>query len=437
MGGDIADVQGDSQTVQAIFAHYKQQGDNGYMSRTVPASMLGHPCERYLWYCYRQCCKPDFDGRMYRLFETGQREEERIAADLRAIGCTVHVEDEQTKRQFLVTEFGGHLKGYLDGCVLGLPEAPKTWHVLEMKTHNAKSFRDLCRQGVRKSQPKHAAQCAIYMHLTGMKRALYFATCKDNDAIYIERLRYDKSEAKVLMAKAQGVIESVTPPFRLSDRPDYYECRWCDAHDICHGTGEFALPVPKLSCRHCCHATPVVTGDGGQWECERHHVRINTDSPCSDHLTLPVLLPFAEPGIYDEDERERESIEFRNADGTTWKHGNASGCITSHALMGMPASLTGNETVSAAGDLFGARITGYVADDILARYPEGDSRVIWKGRAGEFMDAWNGIYQEKFAELKPIARCDLAEATVCEYEGGRIAILWEGGKLAEIREGVE
>lgn len=435
--GNIADMQAESQTVKAIYDHYKARGDNGYLSRTVSASQIGHPCERYLWYCYRQCCRPSFDGRMYRLFETGQREEDRIVENLRAIGCEVHAVDPQTGRQFLVTDFGGHLKGYLDGCVLGLPEAPKTWHVLEGKTHSAKSFRDLCKQGVKKSKPIHYAQCVIYMHKTGMKRALYFAVCKDNDAIYVERIYYGEAEAKALVDKAKRIIESPFPPPRLSGRPDYYKCRWCDAHAICHGTGEVALPVPLLSCRHCCHAVPITTGDGGQWECERYNVQIDTDSPCRDHITLPGLLPFAEPGTYNADDAGHQSVEFRNEDGAAWKHGSAPGCITSHALMGMPASLTGNETIGAAGDLFGARITGYIPDDILARYPEEDSRIVWKGKPGGFVHAWKGIYGEEFSELKPIARCDLAEATVCEHEGGRVAILWEGGKWAEIREGVE
>ena len=49
-------------------------------------------------------------------------------------------------------------------------EAPKTWHVLEFKTHGVKSFADLTAKGVVLSKPQHAAQMQIYMHLTGIKR---------------------------------------------------------------------------------------------------------------------------------------------------------------------------------------------------------------------------------------------------------------------------
>ena len=93
----------ESKTVAAIYAYYKKVGDTGHMSQTLPVSLLGHPCERYLWYCFRQCCKPEFDGRMYRLFETGNLEEARFVKDLQAIGCTVYDIDENRNRRNLFT----------------------------------------------------------------------------------------------------------------------------------------------------------------------------------------------------------------------------------------------------------------------------------------------------------------------------------------------
>ncbi|GAG27102.1 unnamed protein product, partial [marine sediment metagenome] len=60
-----------SKTVVAIYAHYKEVGDAEPVRGYLGASIIGHPCERYLWYVFRQCCKPEFDGRMHRLFETG------------------------------------------------------------------------------------------------------------------------------------------------------------------------------------------------------------------------------------------------------------------------------------------------------------------------------------------------------------------------------
>jgi hypothetical protein len=38
---------------------------------------------------FRHAWSPNFEGRMLRLFETGDREEDRIVANLRAVGVTV------------------------------------------------------------------------------------------------------------------------------------------------------------------------------------------------------------------------------------------------------------------------------------------------------------------------------------------------------------
>ncbi len=79
---------------------------------------------------------------------------------------------------------------------------PKTWHVLEFKTHGTKSFADLTAKGVLVSKPQHGAQMQIYMHLTGITRALYMAVCKNTDALHIERVEADPAMAERLLDKA-------------------------------------------------------------------------------------------------------------------------------------------------------------------------------------------------------------------------------------------
>lgn len=56
--------------------------------------------------------------------------------------------DPETGRQFRVEAHGGHFGGSLDAVALGPLEAPKTWHVVEFKTHSAKSFAELVAKGV-------------------------------------------------------------------------------------------------------------------------------------------------------------------------------------------------------------------------------------------------------------------------------------------------
>lgn len=430
-----------TKTVEAIYAAYKKAGDTGHMSQTLGVGSIGHECERYLWYCFRQCCKPEFDGRMYRLFETGNLEEARFAKDLRNIGCIVHDVDEdrleKRTQQYQVLALGGHVKGYLDSVILGLPEAPKTWHVGEFKTHNAKSFRQLLREGVEKSKPLHYSQMQMGMHLTGMKRALYLARNKDTDELYSERVKYHEGYAKALMDRARRIIVSNSPPDRISSRPDFYQCRWCDARDICFGLRNWdsAFTVPSLSCRQCCHATPITEQENNDaaWRCEkRRDYFAGGRIPCADHLVLPGLLEsFAKPVDFSGD-----YITFENENGAKWQHGSAEGCFSSQELMKLPAAHLGNETIQKVKDIFGGTVTD-CQGDILSRYPETDSRNAWSGAADDLLAAWSARYAEDLTKLKPVARfCNLPEYDVAELEGGRIVIVWQDG-TAEIREGIK
>ena len=49
-------------------------------------SLLGHPCERWLWLSFRWAVKEQFPGRILRLFRRGHNEEATIIKDLEAIG---------------------------------------------------------------------------------------------------------------------------------------------------------------------------------------------------------------------------------------------------------------------------------------------------------------------------------------------------------------
>ncbi len=211
-------------TRDAIFGAYEADADTGFRPH-LGASQIGKSCERALWYDFRWATPAEFPGRILRLFETGQLEEARLVKNLRRIGATVLEVDPETGRQWRVEAHGGHFGGSLDGVALGLLEAPKTWHVLEFKTHSAKSFRELVAKGVVEAKPQHWAQMQVYMHLTGLTRAMYLAVCKDTDDLCVERVRADADAAERLMAKAGRVINAARPPARISEDPAWFECR--------------------------------------------------------------------------------------------------------------------------------------------------------------------------------------------------------------------
>ena len=193
---------------------------------------------------------------------------------------------------------------------INLLEAPKTWHVLEFKTHSVKSFNDLMAKKVRESKPLHFAQMQTYMHLMGLTRAMYLAVCKDTDDVYVERVEADPDFAQGLLAKAERVIFAATPPPRISTDPAWYQCRMCDHAPVCHA-GSAEAAAPEINCRTCLHATPV---EGG-WHCARHDRMLapaEQRTACGRHLFIPDLIPGEVIDAGD------DVVTYRMADGSTW-----------------------------------------------------------------------------------------------------------------------
>lgn len=299
-----------SPTREAIFSAYEADAGDGFRSH-LGASLIGKDCERALWFDFRWTGRAKHEGRVLRLFETGQLEEARLVRNLRRVGATVLEVDPETGRQIRVQAHGGHFGGSLDGVAINLPEAPKTWHVLEFKTHSAKSFNDLVAKRVRDSKPQHYAQMQIYMHLTGISRAMYLAVCKDTDDLYIERVAVDPVFAEALLEKARRVIFAATPPARISEDPTWFQCRFCDHAPLCHG--DDTTPVaPEINCRTCLHSTPV---EGG-WHCARHDRPLSdTDqrAACAHHLFLPPLVPGRQV------DAGQDWVEYEFASGNRWR----------------------------------------------------------------------------------------------------------------------
>jgi hypothetical protein len=275
-----------------IFESYGSR--NQQDSRTyLGGSAIGDECERKLWYNFRWAKKPEFIGRMHRLFNYGHRLEDVLVDELRDAGITVYQHDEDGE-QFAMKAVRGHFGGHADGKGIGFPGKENVMHLLEFKSHNHKSFAKLEKEGVRKSKPIHFAQCQVYMGLLGLERAYYLAENKDNSDLYEEYIDFDEVVFKSLGTKAKRIIESPVAPDRLSESPAFWICRWCDFKDICHGD-----EIPSTNCRTCAHSTPV---DDGQWLCEIWGKNIPEDISrrgCDLHVFNPSMIAMQE--IYGDD----------------------------------------------------------------------------------------------------------------------------------------
>ena len=415
-----------SATVQAIETYWKQKGDAEPSRGYLGASSIGKECSRELWYSFRKCSKPEFDGRLFRLFDRGHKEEFRFVEELRGIGCEVH-EFDADGNQFEVIDCDGHFKGHTDGAALGIIEAPKTWHLLEMKTSSSKLFKKVEREGVEVAKPEHFAQMQVYMKGTGLTRALYMVVNKDNDELYTERLRYDAKKAQAIIDKAQSIINATTPPEKADTLPKEGEkakwnspCTFCDAKALCHGLGDVAVPVTEIHCRNCTHSTPVADG---KWTCDA--TGNEATEVCDSHLFIPSLISFAQPTDSFANADGSTVIEFTSDDGTVWHHGpdTDGGQFNSHSLTTLPRDLI---------ELPNPKKAGETQQNLEARYATGLDNVetVWKGAVADVKEEFESSYAVPMSN--PDATQDGNGWTAAEFRPHCCVIIY--GEKAEIRE---
>ena len=303
-----------SHTVLAIYGALEKSAYQGD-SLGVPMSQVANECERAVWYQLRWASPPrqeDNPGKKESIFETGRRWEERLLDDLEAIGCQVERLDPATGQQFRAALAQGWLRGKLDGQVLGLPEAPKTLHVVETKSHGSKSFKELAKKKLQLGKPDHYAQCQLYMHAQSLTRCLYYAVNKDTDERYCERIEYDHALAVRLETKVDRIVRADAAPSRLFEDPTSkaaFACSWCASKPQCHD-GAWA----RKNCRTCISAEFL---EDAVVRCTLKDVELDykaQQAGCKSHLFLPSLVPGEQ---FDASVEERW-VKYKMKDGSDW-----------------------------------------------------------------------------------------------------------------------
>lgn len=269
------------------------------------ASIIGQDCPRKVAYSFRWALRPswkaddledkDIDryGCLMRLFWRGHEEEPRFIKLLESIGCEVSAFTEDGN-QHRITGLLGHYGGSLDCKILKVPKTgffpdkfkPRGKGLGEFKTHNAKSFNKLEKEGMRSAKNEHYVQMVTYMWKQDLAWGLYMAVCKDDDRLHLEFLERDDLTAQDYENRAERVIFGEMP-LRIGKDASTFGCNFCDYRHICHHD-----EVPEVNCRTCAHATPV---ENGEWVCgkapKRYVIPDNVMATgCKLHVFRPDML---------------------------------------------------------------------------------------------------------------------------------------------------
>lgn len=213
-------------------------------------SAIGEPCHRKLQYGHYWAYTREISARMNRLFNVGHKAEDDMIKDLERCGITV------TERQESIIATAGHWRGHTDGC----GDDGESTFLIEFKTHNDASFKSMQKKGVRESKPMHYAQMTAYMGYLSHKKGLYMALNKNTSEYYIEWVDFDDKYFKDLKRKEFEILASdqLLPKVGTGNK-NWYECRFCEAKDVCHNGKEV-----ERNCRTCKFCD---VEDGGVWSC--------------------------------------------------------------------------------------------------------------------------------------------------------------------------
>lgn len=288
--------------------------DDGHRNH-LGASLIGHDCNRYLWYVFNWCLAGTFGGRMQRLFQRGHREEAEFIKYLRGIGFEVwdlepeyliHEPMENTyfyrkeplkqadkdygglldvtgdedhiakateqgvhptpkpERQMRVLGVNGHFGGSLDGIAI----PPERYGIgnqellCEFKTKGTgKGFNDLVKEGLKIKAPQHYDQMCMYGWKRGIQYGLYMVVNKNDDTIQPEIVSLDWNRGEQLEQKASQIIGARVPPDKFASSSTHSKCKYCDFKALCHEGKD-----PERNCRSCKMSMPV---ENGQWGCTK------------------------------------------------------------------------------------------------------------------------------------------------------------------------
>lgn len=288
----------------------------GWRSQKLGMGEVGGSCQRRMWYNFRWAFREMFDAVTLKRFADGHKSEDTQAERLRMVeGIELETVDPATGKQFTYIDVDGHAKGKCDGKIRGILQAPVKVHIWEGKAVSEKKLTEFRKikadvgekQALKKWNITYYGQGQLYMHYEGTDR--HYTTVsspgvRDWDSC---RTEYDHAFAVMLKARMNRIIKSDEPLDKVSDKPDWFECKMCPARAICHENA-----MPDRNCRTCLHSTPIADG---QWHCDRLGKTLTPQEQqdgCPLHKYLPSLVPGE---VIDAD---NGGVTYKMPDGSLW-----------------------------------------------------------------------------------------------------------------------
>lgn len=230
-------------TLDAVNAALESE-QKPYASKNIGFGLIGHECSRHIWYKINETKGELFNAETLRIFRSGHEAEAKMAEDLRRVdGITLYTHDpERDNKQYKFDFLDGRLTGRLDGVIVGLKQAPNP-ELWENKCTSDKKFDELLKiknkvgekESLKEWNPVYFSQIQLGMLAADLDRCYMTVVTPGLRRMTSIRTELDKPYAESLVAKAKRIINAKEPPERIGG-PDWFQCRFCRFHGVCHGS---------------------------------------------------------------------------------------------------------------------------------------------------------------------------------------------------------
>lgn len=236
---DLTQYMGDP-LVNAIHRVIENDHANEKPRDYVGASGVSEECSRKVWYGLNGY-KQEFPVKALMAIQDGHDTEEKINEWVRRIpGIELYTHNEDGN-QYGFSDLQGKYKGHYDGVIRGIPQAPKTWHIYEVKCVGEKYFKELQKiikehgekEALKRWRPTYYGQAVTYMWYEKLTRHITVVSTPGGRELLTVRTNANATYAKSLKEKAERIINATEPPERIGGE-DYWKCRMCGFREVCH-----------------------------------------------------------------------------------------------------------------------------------------------------------------------------------------------------------
>lgn len=224
---DTANTVGDA--IDALLAARQKQRNYLGLSQVG----IVNECPRKAWYIMKGYAGKPFEGRILRLFRSGDDIEFNMVTDLKDIGLNVWGAQKEVK----ATQDGESFVGHIDGMISGLENLSlgKKTCLLEVKSCNGKRFKELLKLGdyCKWGGAAYEGQVHIYSTLLKLSRIFVAVENKDTSERWFDRFPCNKDFAIETLQKAFDIKQMESEPERACPRADWYKAKFCNYSDAC------------------------------------------------------------------------------------------------------------------------------------------------------------------------------------------------------------